>query len=245
MVGGTRLMTCKTQIDSVKTTESVLKEMANSSEQEVIMVKYGDDELGFEKSTFHALNNDYGLEYNHELDVKYREYVENHSQVRGFWGNYNEDMQGFVDTIKSVDDSFEEITGFNSYNGDSRLNQVIDAHVWSDKDGYHCLMAVHQGGDVRGNYSEYHVFDLNEELDTFAGLEYITLSCECGLIYSDDGYSFQCDEYYQGPQYRVDEEIILDKRGLIPSWDFIPSELDEDKGKLVCKHCKNVVISSE
>ena len=238
-------MTCKTQIDSVKTTESVLKEMTYPCKQEVIMVKYCDDELGFEKSTYHALNNDYGLEYNHELDVKYRDYVENHSEVKGFWGNYGEDMQGFIDMLKESDDTLEEVTGFNSYNGDSRLTEVVDAHVWLDKDGYHCLMGIHQGGDVRGNYSEYHVFDLNDELDSFARLECVSLSCNCGLIYSDDGYSFHCDEYYQGSQKRLNDEIILDKRGLIPSWEFIPSELDEDKGKLVCKHCKEIVISSE
>ena len=232
-VGETKLMTCKTQNARVKnqeTKETILKKITNGDEQYARISKHRENPI-ITKSTYVALRES-DITYNEKLDKLYHDFINRNDEVKGFWGNYEPDNQGFIDYLKTLDDELEELYGVNTYNNDSWLEEIVNYGVWQDKTGIHCLLSVHQGGDARVNYSEAHVFDCDEENSLGLIAVDLGLSCECGSIYSDDGYNLYSDDY--------DGE--LNENGFIPTWQVIPSEENKYAGKLVCTKCKEIVI---
>lgn len=61
------------------------------------------------------------------------------------------------------DNGFEpEGNGFNTYNGDSVLSQVLQGQLFKHDFDLYVLLQIHNGCDVRGGYTDAKLFKLND-----------------------------------------------------------------------------------
>lgn len=68
----------------------------------------------------------------------------------------------YLDAL-SIDDSVRQSHGFNSYNGESRLSQVIQGtHITINGNSY-LILQIHGGCDVRGGYTNARLFLLDND----------------------------------------------------------------------------------
>ena len=97
------------------------------------------------------------LEYNPELDERYREYAEREALRLDL-----PSARAFVESIdgKGIygDDSGPVVV--NTYNGEDLLSQILQYVYWSDDDGAHVMLQIHGGCDARGGYTTPVAFDV-------------------------------------------------------------------------------------
>lgn len=81
--------------------------------------------------------------------------------------------------------NFYSSEGFNSYNGDSVLSQVIQGELLNREGVYYVLLQIHNGCDIRGGYTDAKLFRLPEDY---------------ALIREDIGFSLGSTilDYYSG-----------------------------------------------
>jgi len=89
--------------------------------------------------------------------------------------------------------------GFNSYNYENLLSQVIQAQ-WLHKNGdeydSYLMLQIHNGADVRGGYTAPRVFRVSDRDYFIIAQNDVRVSCQCGHcnFYSDDGgYNWYSD----------------------------------------------------
>ena len=209
-------------------------------------VYHGDDlYINVTHSVYHWLED--RVEYNEELDTKYREFVEKRDLYL--------DIQSatmFVETLPDVGGIYGEGDAMtvNTYNGEDLLSQTLQFVYWEDEDGEHVMLQIHGGCDVRGGYTDPVAFDLNgmSELAMFDNAR-ATLFCNgCNHYWdTDDG----CNWYSEGScgrgytnleDYDVVEEkpeypeIYSSSQKLIPG---IPKRPEFSSGKLWVDEDKN------
>lgn len=110
---------------------------------------------------------------------------------------FNGDGPDYIEHLESMTDI--EYTSDNSYNSSSDLSQDIVFHFpkdWESLDTILVVLAIHQGGDVRGNYGPYLAYKMG--YDSFCTF----LTQHFGFHSVDDS----CDGYYEAsytsePQY--------------------------------------------
>lgn len=97
------------------------------------------------------------LEYNPELDKRYREYVEQEALQLDFCS-----AESFVNTLdgKGIYGDESGPLTINTYNGEDLLSQIIQYVYWTDDDGdAHVMLQIHGGCDARGGYTTPVAFD--------------------------------------------------------------------------------------
>jgi len=97
------------------------------------------------------------LEYNPELDARYREYVERESLRHDL-----PSAESFVNRLEGAAGIYgdgEPLT-VNTYNGEDLLSQILQYVYWSDDDGAHVMLQIHGGCDARGGYTTPVAFDV-------------------------------------------------------------------------------------
>ena len=80
------------------------------------------------------------LEYNPELDDRYREYVEREGLRLDL-----PSAESFVNTLDGAAGIYgdgEPLT-VNTYNGEDLLSQILQYVYWSDDDGAHVMLQIH------------------------------------------------------------------------------------------------------
>lgn len=96
------------------------------------------------------------LEYNAELDERYREYVKQEA--------LRLDLRSAESFAQSIDgkgiygDDSGPLT-VNTYNGEDLLSQILQYVYWTDDDGAHVMLQIHGGCDMRGSYTTPVAFD--------------------------------------------------------------------------------------
>ena len=97
------------------------------------------------------------LDYNSELDQRYREFVEREA----LYLDINSALS-FVNTLDNAAGIYGDGKPFttNTYNGEDLLSQILQYVYWSDEDGAHVMLQIHGGCDARGGYTTPVVFDV-------------------------------------------------------------------------------------
>lgn len=95
------------------------------------------------------------LTYCEDLDQQWREFAEEFDG--GVWSLEN--VEEFVTSLG------KEYHTVNTYNGESDLSQVLQFVEFGCPEGFsgrYVLLATHNGCDVRGGYSQYRVYELDD-----------------------------------------------------------------------------------
>lgn len=109
--------------------------------------------------------------------------------------------------------------GFNSYNGESNLTQVIQGERF-DLDGYdYFLLQIHGGCDVRGGYTDAKLFRLESE---FFGCEDCSFSVPRNKIDLESRLQLRFEEMPSHLELTEPENLTLDWRG-----EFLDDEGNE------------------
>jgi hypothetical protein len=108
----------------------------------------------------------------------------------------------------------KHLNGDNSYNYSSDLSQDINFHTFGNESSDYptmMLVEVHQGGDVRGNYGAYRLFNLDYDsycnlvMGMHGGYDILNNKGEC----IDDHYT---SGYANEPQYAFGQDFEFIKR---------------------------------
>ena len=169
-------------------------------------------------SVYHFLKD--RLEYNPELDERYREYVGEDGYL---------DIQTAESFALSIDgkgiygDDSGPLT-VNTYNGEDLLSQVIQYVYWTDDDGAHVLLQIHGGCDVRGGYTYPVAFDVADYDGTgiFDNAR-ASIYCECGKHWDSDGSYWAPDGCHD--QTYLEDYPATDERPDYPAPDD-PNQLE-------------------
>ena len=99
------------------------------------------------------------LEYNEDLDNRYREFVEREDLYLDL-----DSAERFVNSLDGAKGIYGDGKPFteNTYNGEDMLSQCIQYVYWTDDDGAHVMLQIHNGCDVRGGYTDPVVFDVTD-----------------------------------------------------------------------------------
>ena len=168
-----------------------IDDFINSAPATLEIVKYDD---GFQFSAtislFHRLNNCL------ELDSLCEKF--NSKKVNDWDGDYYGTSASGYKWIKAAglapdDDAIGAAGGFNSYNFDNVLSQVIQGHfLRSDDNGdKYLLLQIHQGCDVRGGYTDAKLFKLRQWVESwniFEDTAFFMLN-DKGLDFNIDGFT--------------------------------------------------------
>ena len=136
------------------------------------------------------------LEYNPELDERYRQYVE--------WEALRLDLpsaEAFVKTLDGAAGIYGDDSGpvtLSTYNGEDLLSQILQYVYWSDDDGAHVMLQIHGGCDARGGYTNPVAFDVADYDGTaiFDNARASIYCDDCGKHWdTDDGYHWHTDGF--------------------------------------------------
>ena len=204
-------------------------------------------------SVYHFLKE--RLEYNSELDERYRDYVEQEGLCL--------DIQSAESFARSIEGKgiYGDESGplsANSYNGEDLLSQIIQYVYWTDEDGAYVLLQVHGGCDARGGYTDPVAFDVADYDGTsiFDNARASIYCDDCGKHWdADDGCHWapdgcygqdytQLNEYpatddrpeYPGP-VNPDQLALFDNERKTPDVGVV--WIDADNGH--CPHCGGVL----
>lgn len=123
------------------------------------------------------------LEYNSELDKRYREYVEQEALRLDL-----RSAESFVNTLDGkglYGDDSGPLT-VNTYNGEDLLSQIIQFVYWTAGAGNaHVILQIHGGYDTQGGYTMPVAFDVTDSSGTSI------FDNACASIYCDD-----CGKYW-------------------------------------------------
>ena len=133
---------------------------------------------------------------------------------------YNEETEEYeefnfndaAEFISFMEDTYgiEEISGDNSYNWGSPINNDFYYHIYYNKvlNEYYYVMAVHQYGDVRGNYTNEFVLRFSNDFEFLEVIEesnkYYTLKDIAGndlyfdLRITSEGLTYEDSYEYEG-----------------------------------------------
>ncbi|MHC4399438.1 MAG: hypothetical protein ACYTG0_07150 [Planctomycetota bacterium] len=133
------------------------------------------------------------LEYNPELDERYREYVEQEALRLDL-----RSAESFVNTLDGKGLYGDDSGPFtvNTYNGEDLLSQTLQYVYWTDDDGAHVMLQIHGGCDVRGGYTAPVAFDVADYDGTsiFDNARASVYCEDCGKHWdSDDGCHWLAD----------------------------------------------------
>lgn len=146
------------------------------------IMAWGDGEFGWVNvDVFHYL--DARVEFCPELDAEYEEFTKRPE---------NEDCWGLtlMEEWAALKSDVGEGHTFNSYNDETLLTQTIQGTVFSMGDEWYVLLQIHGGCDVRGGYTDPHVFKINTErgagdwYDLVWGWNSYTITAGEGFSYS-------------------------------------------------------------
>ena len=100
------------------------------------------------------------LTFNSELQEKFEAFVETCIDAE----HWLPVMEAFVGTLEEVGGLNGEGDPFvrNTYNSENCLSQTLQYLYWTDVDGEHVLLQIHNGADVRGGYTAPQIFDLED-----------------------------------------------------------------------------------
>lgn len=98
------------------------------------------------------------------FNLKLQEQFEAFSELQVDAEHWLPVMEAFVATMDEVGGLNGEGEPFvrNTYNGEDCLSQIIQYLYWSDVEGEHVLLQIHNGADIRGGYTAPQVFDLED-----------------------------------------------------------------------------------
>lgn len=134
------------------------------------------------------------LEYNPELDERYRQYVEDEA--------LRLDIQSAEVFVESIDGKglYGDDSGpftVNTYNGEDLLSQIIQFVYWTDDDGdAHVMLQIHGGCDARGGYTTPVAFDVADSDGTgiFDNARASIYCNDCGKYWdTDEGCYWRAD----------------------------------------------------
>ncbi len=180
------------------------------------------------------------LEYNEDLDNRYRKYVEREDLYLDL-----QSAQGFVNSLAGAKGIYGDGQPFaeNTYNGNDLLSQVIQYVYWTDDDGAHILLQIHNGCDVRGGYTDPVAFDVTDETAIFDNAR-ATIHCDdCRKTWdTDDGYHWYSDGCCGRGYRELNEYPATDKR---PDYPDRPEPCGvlwiDDDGNGHCPYCSGLL----
>ncbi len=99
------------------------------------------------------------LEYNPELDQRYRAYVQREDTYLDYHS-----AESFIESIdgKGIYGDDSGPVTINTYDGEDLLSQILQYVYWTDDDGAHVLLQIHGGCDARGGYTYPVAFDVTD-----------------------------------------------------------------------------------
>ena len=142
-------------------------------------------------SVYHFLKD--RLEYNPELDERYREFVEREGSCLDL-----RSAERFVDTLEGAAGIYGDGGPFtvNTYNAEDLLSQVIQYVYGTDDDGAHVMLQIHGGCHVCGGYTSPVAFDLTDDDGTgiFDNARATIYCADCSKHWdTDEGCHWQSD----------------------------------------------------
>lgn len=157
------------------------------------------------KNTYKVLEQNLAVtKESEELNEKLEKQQEEHTEENEF-----QTARRFAEEENEKDSYLGGITE-NTYNGDSVLYGTLQYSTFVKGDKDFVVLQVHQGGDVRGNYSRPQVFEVREGIDHLI-MENTDLHASVGEkgYYSDDaGYHW------------YDEDHSNDATSEVKSWKY-------------------------
>jgi len=167
--------------------------------------------LTFAHHVYHWLKE--RLTFNIEIQEKFELFVEGRDDE--FWLPV---MEEFVSTIKGAAGLNGEGAPFvrNTYNGEDCLSQTLQYLYWTDDEGEHVLLQIHNGADIRGGYTAPNVFDLDDYSIMDNAKAYMHCE-ECEASWStdnaytwckDDGTEKDFDDYPMRVDGEEDERVL-------------------------------------
>ena len=94
--------------------------------------------------------------------------------------SYYTNIDDFVEHIKHWNLDYENLGGYNTYNGESCLDKTLQWNIFAIYngiyEGHYMILQTHNGCDVRGGYSAPHIFRFDED-EFWCWLNDLTARC--------------------------------------------------------------------
>lgn len=199
----------------------------------------GDLDLYFSTNIFHYLTNCLAHDsLCEELEEEFKEFCELEDNKRT---GYYYLMEEFTKLLK---DRYEgKSFGYNTYNGESNLSQVLQYNMITESylDEPLILLQIHNGCDVRGGYTKPRIFKLDNYYEWLPNDQDINANCDCAEYYTDDSYHW----YKNNNEH--DSEIY--NNGLPKKWRVVNlnqhgDDLGYDDKMFKCNQCNKIVLFS-
>lgn len=137
--------------------------------------------------------------------------------------NYDKTLQVFEDNLyfgSKVD---------NTYNGEDLLSQGFQ-YIWFEYNAEdYIALSIHNGCDIRGGYTDIHIFKVNWAEEVESAKSEATIECKCGM-----------HNYYQSSVNNIEYWNIQDE--VNQKFIYAHSYRDENND-LRCKYCNELITS--
>lgn len=126
---------------------------------------------------------------------------------------------------------------FNSYNREHFMSQdYMSTYFEYDGDPY-IAISIHNGCDIRGGYTDVHIFDVGQE-DEFLTAQ-IDIAIDC---LHTDGKTHICESGYQ--MYGTETYYSYHKQGDVDEKYVYKNTYVDENNQLRCKECDGLVVCS-
>lgn len=212
------------------------QEVVDFRDREPFTYSYDGKYFDISKDLFHHLCD--ALEYDQLATIKWERWVNTQEDIFNNLSGVEEYLEN--DGIVGLGETHEITSSGNSANDETLLNQVFQYVI--DRETSQVYIAIHGGCDVRGGYTDFKVFEYED--DTLFDWCRASLSCGCG------GKPFT-QEKLGGKNHFTDGSVYTDDLGKhwYDDWtgytwnNGLPCTWQKHlfRNKLVCKICKEDV----
>jgi len=147
-----------------------------------------------------------------ELDAICEEFNAAQEEAAKADGSWGDRYFGVYEAAEEFFDNYDfEAVGkvWNTYNGESKLDTVLQGYTLTLNGDTYILLQVHGGCDVRGGYTDALMFKLNQWEETLTTLPTVAATIELpdGTVYEADGYELHLELSDRSKETEWDEVI--------------------------------------
>ena len=158
-----------------------------------------------------------------------------HIQLLGSTIGYATSILNALHSTVFKEDEYIGTSIFNSYNREHFMSQdYMSTYFEYDNDPY-IAISIHNGCDIRGGYTDVHIFDVRQEDEFLTAQTDVSIDC-----LHTDGKIHICESGYQ--MYDSDTYYSYRKQGDVNKKYVYKNTYVDENNQLRCKECNGLIV---